>query len=336
MAHDSFDGSRGADSGARVEPVAREGSSARKGFAGIAALADNALDYRDDRDFAAILGESPSRGARSPVLWNAAFAAHSVDAQMLPIDVTSARLIPLLEALDANARFIGGAVTMPHKEAVARWLGDRVTPEARAIGAINCLYRGPDGRLHGTNTDGEGSIRSFESQFGPVRGNRVLLLGPGGAGKAVAAFFQHAGCELTIASRSPEATLVAERLRTRAGTLKSEVTALSWDAIDDVIGDYDVLINCTSVGAGKQIGLSPVTAGQLDELAADAAVFDIIYQPSPTALLALAQTRGLQTLDGSGMNLEQAVIAYGYASPAPRGVSTTRVAMVEARNQLGS
>jgi shikimate dehydrogenase len=320
--------------------MARDGVGAGGGrFAAVAALAGNPLGYPDGRSFAAILGESPSRGARSPTLWNAAFAAQGVDARMLPIDVTSERLISMLDALDANAHFIGGAVTVPHKEVVARWLGDRVTPEARAIGAVNCLFRGRDGRLHGTNTDGEGSIRSFEAQFGAVRGNRVLLLGPGGAGKAVAAFFQHAGCELMIASRSDEATAVAERLHARATTAAAELLrarALAWDAIDDVLSACDVLINCTSVGAGKQIGMSPLTAEQLGKLPPTAAVFDIIYQPSPTALLALAQARGLQTLDGSGMNLEQAVIAYGYASPAPRGVSTTRVAMVEARNQLGS
>jgi shikimate dehydrogenase len=280
--------------------------------------------YPDDRDFAAILGASPSRGARSPVLWNAAFEAHGLNARMLPFDVTTAHLEPLLDQLDSNPRFVGGAVTMPHKEAVARWLGARVTDEARPIGAVNCLFRGAEGRLYGTNTDGEGALRSLEARFGPVSGKTVLLLGAGGAGKAVAAFLQHAagtGGSLMIASRSREAQTVAGRAHARA---------LEWSAIDDALGDIDVLVNCTSVGAAAQAGRSPLSAEQLAKLPSHAVVFDIIYQPTPSALLATASERGLQTLDGSEMNLEQAVLAYGYAATAPRGIETTRAAMVEA------
>jgi len=297
-------------------------------FAATVALAENALSYADDRDFAAILGASPSRGARSPVLWNAAFDAHGLAARMLPIDVTAERLDALLDELDAYPSFLGGAVTMPHKEAVARWLGSRMTPEAQAIGAINCLFRGADGRLHGTNTDGEGALRSFESRFGSVRDKTVLLLGPGGAGKAVAAFFQRAagpGGSLEIASRSSEAKIVAARL---------EAHAVAWSEVDSALGRCDVLINCTSVGSGFQVGQSPLSAPQIEKLPSRAVVFDIIYQPSPTALLAHALARGLPTLDGSGMNLEQAVLAYGYAAAAPRGTDATRAAMIEARKQF--
>jgi shikimate dehydrogenase len=298
-------------------------------FATTAALADNALSYSDELDFAAILGTSPSRGARSPVLWNAAFEAHGLDARMLPFDVTVARLDTLLGDLDANPRFLGGAVTMPHKEAVARWLGERVTIEARAIGAVNCLYRGSHGRLEGTNTDGEGALRSFESRFGAVRDKTVLLLGAGGAGKAVAAFFRRAvepRGRAMIASRSLAAQAVAARLQAQA---------LEWSDIDSVLAETDVLVNCTSVGAGAQAGSSPVSAEQLARLPAHAVVFDIIYQPNPSALLSLAQARALETLDGTEMNLEQAVLAYGYAASAPRGVASTRAAMTEARKQFG-
>jgi shikimate dehydrogenase len=299
-----------------------------KRFAAAAAFAENPLTHADDRDFAAILGASPSRGARSPVLWNAAFAAHGLDARMLPIDVAGARLEPLLEELDSNPRFLGGAVTTPHKEAIAHWLGDRLTVEARAIGAINCLFRGQDGRLHGTNTDGEGALRSFESRCGLLRGKTVLLLGVGGAGKAVAAFFRGAvephGC-LKLCGRSQAAQIVASRLRARS---------LEWSDVDSALAEVDVLVNCTSVGAADQVGRSPMSAEQLAKLPSHTVVFDIIYQPSPSALLALAQSRGLQTLDGGQMNLEQAVLAYGYAASAPCGTDTTRAAMTDARKRF--
>jgi shikimate dehydrogenase len=94
-------------------------------FAQVAALASNPLTYPEGKPFAAILGANPSRGARSPLLWNAAFQAHGVDAEMLPLDVSAEGLIPLLDVLDATPTFIGGAIAVPHKEAVARWLGER-------------------------------------------------------------------------------------------------------------------------------------------------------------------------------------------------------------------
>lgn len=297
-------------------------------FADVAALAGNPLRYADSLQFAAILGASPSKGARSPILWNAAFEAQGIDARMLPLDVTEDRLTALLEALDANVRFVGGAIAMPHKEAVANWLGKRLTPEAVDIGAVNCLYRGLDGRLMGTNTDGEGALRSFEGHFGKPVGKRVLLLGLGGAGKAVAAFFRRAvepGGHLSVCNRSASGQEAAMRM---------EAGWVPWAELSDALPTTDLLINCTSVGTAAQVGLSPVSAEQLARLPRVARVFDIIYQPSPSALLELAAARGLEVLDGMGMNLEQAVLAYGYAAPSPRGLAVTRAAMEEAKKKL--
>jgi shikimate dehydrogenase len=295
------------------------------GVADIAALIDNPLTHAEGRRFAAILGASPSRGARSPALWNAAFAAHEIDAVMVPLDVPRERVGAVLSALDDNPCFMGGAVAAPHKEAVAAWLGPRVTPEASAIGAVNCLYRDESGRLMGTNTDGEGALASFQARFGPVAGRSVLLMGPGGAGKAVAVFFRRAAGaagRLSIAGRSPLGRQYADRLG---------CDWVEWPDVPAGLADADVLINCTSVGSASRAGASPVTADALAYLPDRAVVFDIIYDPSPTPLLALAAGRGLPTLDGSTMNLEQAVLAYGHAAPEPRGCGATRAAMERAR-----
>lgn len=295
----------------------------------LATLVDNTLEYPDGKPFAAILGANPSRGARSPVLWNAAFKAHGVDAQMLPLDVPPERLVALLDALDATPSFIGGAIAVPHKEAVARWLGDRCSSEAADIGAVNCLYRTKKGKLAGTNTDGEGAVVSFRDRFGNLAGARVLLLGVGGAGKAVAAFFRRAvgpNGRLTLCSRSDAAQAVAERLSARA---------VAWSDKASVLPQTDVLVNCTSIGFGADAASSPVSAEELAQLPEGARVFDIVYQPSPSVLLSLAAARGLDVLDGTAMNLEQAVLAYGYAAPALRGPQVTRNAMVEAKKAQG-
>lgn len=294
-------------------------------FADVAALADNPLTYTEGRDFAAILGANPSKGARSPALWNAAFKAHGLDVEMLPIDIPVERLERLLVTLDANPNFLGGAIAVPHKESVARWLGERVASEARAIGAVNCLFRDGAGGLAGTNTDGEGALVSFENRFGKIVGKSVLLLGPGGAGKAVAAYVQRAvgaNGQLAIAGRSQAGKHYTERLG---------CGWVAWNNLAAALPIADVLINCTSVGSGSNVGETPISVELLARLPDHAVVFDIIYQPAPSALLTLAVGRGLQVLDGIEMNLEQAVLAYGHAAPQPKSQDATRAAMGQAK-----
>jgi len=290
-------------------------------------LTGNVCDTSPWPQYAAILGASPSKGARSPVLWNAAFETHGVEATMLPMDVTAENLEPLLEALSADRCFIGGAVAVPFKDSVARWLGSNLSAEASAIGAVNCLFR-QDGRLMGTNTDGEAARVSFESAHGSLAGKSVLLLGPGGAGKAVAAYLTTAigaNGSLTLAARSNAARDYAQRIGARFAP---------WSDIDSVLAGLDVVVNCTSIGAGAQLGQTPLTAEQLAHLPSRAIIYDIIYQPRPSEFLKLAANRGLSVLDGLTMNLEQAILAYGHAAPAPRGAAATRSAMQAAAKKL--
>lgn len=284
----------------------------------------NQLSYPEDKAYAAILGASPSKGARSPVLWNAAFAADGSDIQMLPMDLTPEKLSAVLDVLDGDADFLGGAVAVPYKERIAAWLGGRVTSEATAIGAVNCLFRGADGRLWGTNTDGEAALVSFENGFGSAAGKRVLLLGAGGAGKAVAAYFARVAKQAILCTRSEDAAAYAEKIGAQW---------LPWPRLSEGLADIDIVVNCTSLGFGDRAAETPLAADQLTRLPAHAIVFDIVYQPSPTRLLSLAQARGLQGLDGTGMNLEQAVLAYVYANPGAKPESV-RETMMRAKNQL--
>lgn len=283
----------------------------------------------DMKQYAAILGESPSKGARSPLLWNAAFDAFAIDCKMLPMDVSVDALNEVLDELESDTRFIGGAIAVPHKETIATWLlakGDhRLSDEAKAIGAVNCLYRNADGELCATNTDGEGALESLKAQYPELSGANVLLIGPGGAGKAVAAFVKSAigenGQLILSARQSAKAEAYANKLN---------AMAIAWPLEKADLQDVDVVINCTTIGSDKLvddvnfIDFSPlasldenneaVSRDLLSVLSADAIVFDIIYDPSPTKLMSLAQDRGLKTLDGGMMNLEQAVIAFQYAT----------------------
>lgn len=290
----------------------------------VAAIAENRVDYAAGRTYAAILGANPSKGARSPRLWNAAFAAHGIDAEMVPLDIAPDRFVEMLDTLEADRRFVGGAVAVPYKETAFRWLDGRVSAEAADIGAVNCLFRDGVGRLAGTNTDGEGALRSFQARFGPVTGKSVLLLGPGGAGKAVAAFFRRAvepGGRLMIAGRSDTGRQFAARLR---------CDWIDWPERATVLPRVDVVINCTSVGSASQAG-SPLHADALRSLPAAAVVFDVIYAPSPSLLLTLAAGCGFSIFDGSAMNFEQAALAYSHAAPEPGGAQATRAAMERAQ-----
>jgi shikimate dehydrogenase len=277
------------------------------------------------KQYAAIVGLNPSKGARSPLLWNAAFKAHGLNVLMVPIDVEPDQLPTLLASLEGDRHFIGGAVAVPYKERVAEWLGESLTGEAASIGAVNCLFR-REGRLFGTNTDGEAARISFESRFGSFKGKKILVLGCGGAGKAVAAYFVSAvgnTGRLFIVSRSTRAADFAERIGAKA---------LEWSGIQKILPDIDAIINCTTLGSGVTIKSSPLDEGLISTLRSECVVFDIIYQPRLTILLKTAQSRGLQTLDGVQMNLYQAILAYGHAAPEPNGASITHEAMLRAVN----
>ena len=162
------------------------------------------LDLDSTRHYAAILGAAPSKGARSPTLWNRAFKALNISAVMHPMDVAPADLPEVIEELRDDPRFLGGAVAVPYKQEILRSL-DELEDEAHAIGAVNCLYRSGSG-LIGANTDGAAALMSIRRLVPELSGAVVVLLGIGGAGRAVAAYLAKAigpSGTLLLANRTP-------------------------------------------------------------------------------------------------------------------------------------
>lgn len=270
--------------------------------------------------YAAILGASPSKGARSPLLWNAAFKAAGIDAVMHPMDVTAEDLPALVALLKADPRFVGGAVAVPHKQALVGLL-DKVEPEAERIGAVNAIYRDGDA-LVGANTDGAGALSQIEELVGgahALRTRRALVIGLGGAGLSVAAFLAGRVTELTVANRT---RATADAVAARLGCM-----AAGYPVGPDVLSKIDLVVNATTIGHKDGPAGSPVAEADLAVLPASAAVYDVIYQPDETPLLAMAATRGLATRNGLGMNLDQAVIAFGKAVPGTLDKDAVRAAM---------
>jgi shikimate dehydrogenase len=281
-------------------------------------LIENQINIAHLDKYAAIIGENPSNGARSPKLWNTVFDNDGLNYSMVPLDVTKDKIIELLNDLSRDEYFIGGAIAVPYKETVSKWLGENITPEAKKIGAVNCLYRDANGKLQGTNTDGEASLITFENKFESLESKSVMILGVGGAGKAVASYFATSANSTIIISRSKEGKEYANKINARWG---------NWSQIDDHIDIVDVVVNCTSVGFGNQEMVSPLNEKQIAHLKKATIVFDIIYQPLKTKLLEIASNSGISTLNGLEMNLEQAVLAYQYAVKPNKGLDVIRKLM---------
>ena len=303
-------------------------------------LIDNHIDLDQYARYAAILGRNPSQGARSPLLWNAVFQEMGADAEMVPMDVSEENLSALLLALEQDLRFIGGAVAVPHKETTCAWVSaidsGRVSPEAQAIGAVNCLYRDEHGGLCATNTDGEGALTCLVDVCGDLSGKHVLLMGPGGAGKAVAAYVAGAVGEngrVCLSAPSPQSI--------SAFAARIDAEALPWPPEFGLAETMNIVINCTTIGTGVQTDYTPLaditdrnestSVRWLRGLPRNAMVFDIIYDPAPSRLLLLARQQGYSTLDGGPMNLEQAVLAFDHAQGDNPGLEAIHSIMESAK-----
>lgn len=234
----------------------------------------------------------PVSHSRSPRLHGHWLATLGIDGAYLPLPVHPDRFPGAVRAL-VDLGFRGANVTIPHKQA-AFDICDRVDATARRAGAVNTLvFR--DGRIEGSNTDGFGfleSLRQGAPGWQPSDGPAVLL-GAGGAARAVAAALLDAGC--------PRVTLV-NRSRQRAEALAHALAGPVTVAEAPPLADTALLVNTTSLGMQGQ----PPLAIDLAPLPATAVVADIVYVPLETPLLAAARARSLRAVDGLGMLLHQA------------------------------
>ena len=160
-------------------------------FSKINAIINNQVDETDLELFCTIIGISPSKGARSPVLWNKVFSAEKKKIKMIPLDVEPNRVEELFYSLQDNKRCLGGAIAVPYKEVMFGLTKSQLSPEVQNIGAINCFFRKDNllsNKFTGTNTDGEASLDPITHLFEKTDKKNIALIGMGGAGKAIWAF----------------------------------------------------------------------------------------------------------------------------------------------------
>jgi len=248
---------------------------------------------------AAVIGD-PVRHSLSPCLMNAAFAETGLDWTCVAMEVPEGLASGALEGMRALG--IGGlSVTMPHKAAVASGVDD-LAPGAGSLGVVNCVV--PDGdRLVGHNTDGAGFLDGLRHDAClDVAGRRAVVLGAGGAARAVVHALGLAGAvEVAVANRSAGRAVTAAELAGAAGR------ALEPSSLRDVVAAADLVVNATSVGmAGSGAG-HPVDP---DLVATGAVAVDLIYDPAETAWLAALRGRGVEAHNGLSMLVYQAAHAF--------------------------
>ena len=180
---------------------------------------------------------------------------------------------------------------------------DELARSAALIGAVNCVVI-RDGRLIGENTDGQGFLTSLRRTVDP-RDKRVVILGAGGAARAIAVELALAGAgHLTVVNRSRDrAQSLVEDLRERTTV---GATAVPWQGRLAVPAQTDILINATSIGLYPDVAATPEV--DLDTLTPQTVVADVIPNPPRTTFLTQAEARGCTTIDGLGMLVNQAVI----------------------------
>lgn len=274
----------------------------------------------------------PLTTSLSPAIFQAAFSTAGVEASYEAWPATSDQLEGRINALRGD-ELLGANVTIPHKEAVMPLL-DRLDEVAERAGAVNTIAQ-QDGDLVGYNTDVSGFDRALREDGGfDPKGKRVAILGAGGAARAVAlALVQAQASYVMLTGRRPqrlEGIVRGLRALTAAGT-----TAMwcSWQdgVFMTFIPKADLLVNCTPVGSrgSDSEGQSPI---QAEYLPADGGlVFDLVYDPTETALLKDAKKRGAKTVSGLGMLVYQAAESFriwtGEDAPVTKMLEAGRAAL---------
>ena len=260
---------------------------------------------------ACIMGQ-PVAQSRSPMIHGYWIKQHGVDGAYDFKELAPEEFPGFIAAIGSNG-YVGGNVTAPHKEAAFKGVTRR-DPAAQAIGAVNVIWV-ENGVLMGGNSDTHGFIAHLD-EAAPgwqVPGATAVVLGAGGAARAAVYAFGQRGVAVRIVNRT---RAKADGLAAHFGpTAKAAISGHGMDEMPALLKDADLLVNCTSCGmSGK-----PPLEMDLAPLKKSAVVYDAVYVPLETALLAGARQRGHRVVDGLGMLLHQA----GYGFQKWFGVKTT-------------
>jgi shikimate dehydrogenase len=272
------------------------------------------------QEIVAVFGQ-PVAGNPTQYMMEKAFAQLGIDWRYLTLEIAPEHLGDAIKGMRAMG-FRGCNLTIPHKVAVIPHL-DRTSEAAALMGAVNTVNRiGQD--LVGENTDGKGFVQSLREVTDPA-GKNVLILGAGGAARAIAVEVGLAGAaQITVVNRS--ATRGQELVDLLNDKVHVATRFVIWEGNHAVPPETEVVINATSIGLGDAAARVPLAVQTLEP---DMVVADVVFNPPETRLLRDAAQRGCKTLDGLGMLVNQAVIAFKIWTGRDANPETMRDALEE-------
>lgn len=249
----------------------------------------------------------PMEHSLSPVMHNAAFAELGIDWAYLPLPVQPNHVEQALKGL-AALNFVGNNVTVPHKQAVIRYI-DELGDAAQITGAVNTVHI-RDGKFFGYNTDPYGFLNSLKEVGCRPQGMRVAVLGAGGAARAVV---------YALARAEVDTVIVFNRTAERAAFLVDDLAdifpdsslsfeALTKEALAAFGNKVDLVVNTTSVGMYPQVDTCPWP--EEVPIPTNALFYDLVYNPLETVFLARARAAGATAIDGLGMLVHQGALAF--------------------------
>lgn len=272
----------------------------------------------------------PVEHSFSPLMHNGAFQHLGLNYAYFPFPVAPENLKKAVEGVKALG-LEGVNVTIPHKETIMEYL-DEISPAARLIGAVNTIHH-KGGKLIGYNTDGPGFIKSLEAETEiKVKGKKILLVGAGGAARAVAIQSALEGAEKIILVNRDlvRAEGIADSINRSGENCEVEIYALDNKAWKEKISEMDILVDSSPVGMYPNTDVPPVLEPEF--LTSNLLVCDLVYNPMETVLLKAAKERGAKTWGGLGMLIYQGALAFeiwtGQKAP-------TEVMQKEVMNYLG-
>jgi shikimate dehydrogenase len=252
---------------------------------------------RDEVDFISgrtrifgIVGD-PIEQVRSPEMISAEFVSRGLDALMIPIHVLPADFDACLAQLKRVQNLDGLVFSIPYKRAAIA-LADDLGAHARTIGAVNALARRPQGRWSGEIFDGMGCVEAFRRRGYAIAGQRLMLIGAGGAGAAIGVAMAH---EHPRSMRLYDVD--AKRGADLAASIRTVDASIEIAVGEPITAGIDILLNASPVGMLSD----PRTPVDVSSIEAGIIVFDAIVKPEPTKLLALAEQRGCRTVFGREM-----------------------------------
>lgn len=295
---------------------------------------------------------------KTPAMWNAAYKHFGMDSAVAMMVGDPNRAGEILTTLKADPKYIGGGAGVGFKDVAINFV-DELDPLALAIGSINLVQKLPSGKLKGWNTDGigyrEGLEALLEKNERSLNGLKVVILGAGGTGNAVAMALAEKGANLVILNRTIEkATELANRINAYVGDVRAR--AGGEDEIVKEISDASVVINVSTKGAAGSFeeysalapAKLPATPENISEnlnaaekllalIPKDAIVSDVILRKTPTPFLESARKRGIATLDGVPMVINQGVEAFMIIHGEElKGIDDARVQLKEVMQKAAS